>query len=179
MAPQDVLNFWFKTAKGKWFTKDAAFDAAIRDQFLDMYRKAVRGETEHWRVSPQGRLAEIIVLDQFPRNMFRETAEAYGSDQYALALAQEAIDVGADKKLNGTERQFLYMPFMHSESSEVHKHAIRLFLSLPPWKWGALFFELRHKNIIDRFGRYPSRNEALGRNSTPDERAFLKKHRGF
>jgi len=179
MTPQDILAFWFSESAGKWFKKSAAFDALIRERFLGTYEKAVRGETAAWRETPPGRLAEIIVLDQFSRNLYRDSAKAFENDAHALALAQEAVRIGADRALTGVQRQFLYMPYMHSESREAHQRALRLFLSLPIWCWGSLFFELRHKAIIDRFGRYPHRNEVLRRASTPEERNFLKTHKGF
>lgn len=175
---QDVLNFWFKESKpSQWFKKDAAFDDAIRSRFLSTYEAATKGETVAWRSTPEGRVAEIIVLDQFSRNMFRGTAQAFAADQQALALAQEAVALGLDKKLSRDERHFLYMPYMHSESREVHKKAFWLFLL--SFDWGGFKYERMHKKIIDRFGRYPHRNESLGRPSTPEEIEFIKTHPGF
>lgn len=136
-----------------------------------------RGETAEWRSKPAGRLAEVIVLDQFSRNMFRGSKEAFAYDERALALAEEAIRVGADKALSRTERRFLYMPYMHSESKEVHRRAVWLFLSL--FDWRTFSYELLHKRIIDSFGRYPHRNEILGRASTAEEKEFVKTHKGF
>ncbi len=177
----DIIRFWFKeTSPRQWFTKDKAFDEEIRTKFLEIFQKVVRGETKEWREVPEGRLAEIIVLDQFSRNMFRDTPEAFKYDQMALSLAQEAVRVGDDKKLTGTERYFIYVPYMHSESRDIHKKAIWFFLSLPfeDW-WSWIKFEFKHKKIIDHFGRYPHRNKILGRISTPEEVEFLKKNSGF
>lgn len=181
MTPQDVLTFWFsETSPRQWFAKDEAFDAKIRERFEETFYKALRGELREWRQTPQGRLAEILVLDQLPRNMFRNSPEAFSGDVLALSLAQEAVAQGIDKKLTPTERHFFYMPYMHSESREAHRKAFWLFLRLVPYgKWQAFRYEWQHKRIIDRFGRYPHRNEILGRLSTPEEIAFLKAHSGF
>lgn len=176
----DVLSFWFEECGPRqWFAKDPELDETIRRRFLSTYRRAAGGETQHWRRTPQGRLAEVVVLDQFPRNMFRDSPQAFATDPLALDLAQEAVRLGADKKLGASERHCLYLPYMHSESPAVHAEAVRLYLSLLPWKWVALIYELRHKRIIDRFGRYPHRNAVLGRVSTPEEEAFLAKDPGF
>ncbi|RJQ35288.1 DUF924 domain-containing protein [Candidatus Parcubacteria bacterium] len=157
--------------------KDEAFDTRLRERFLDTYWRVSKGETAYWRKEPQGRLAEIIVLDQFARNMFRGSSQAFEHDPLALSLAEEAVRVGADKKLAPKMRHFLYMPYMHSESREVHKKAVWLFLSL--WNWGTFWYELKHKRIIDRFGRYPHRNAVLGRESTEKEKKFISTHKGF
>ena len=179
-TPQDILDFWFRELSPmQWFSSDEKLDAQIRERFLETYEAALGGRTASWRETPQGRLAEIIVLDQFARNMFRGSAKAFAMDAHALELAREAVRVGDDKKLTTTERHFLYMPYMHSESREVHKETVKLFWSLMPWKWMALLYEYRHKKVIDRFGRYPELNEVLGRTSTPEEIEFLKKHKGF
>jgi uncharacterized protein (DUF924 family) len=179
MHPEDIITFWFTQSAGKWFGKNDAFDTEIRNRFLPTYEKAARGETADWRGTPHGRLAEVIVLDQFPRNMFRGTARAFESDTAALRLSEDTVHTGEDKKLSRMERQFLYMPYMHSESRDAHKKAVWLFASLLPWGWGAFVYELKHKKIIDRFGRYPHRNVALGRESTTEELAFLKTNPGF
>lgn len=178
MQWKEVLDFWFvETKPQQWFTKDEAFDARVRERFLETYLSIVRGETAEWRADPRGRLAEIIVLDQFSRNMFRGSPKSFEHDALALKLAEEAVQVGDDKKLLRKLRHFLYMPFMHSESRAVHKKAVWLFLSLlsPITLW----YELKHKKIIDRFGRYPHRNVVLGRESTEEEKKFLEDHHGF
>ncbi len=170
---QDILQFWFKdSTPEQWFRKDDSYDQMIRAQFFETHAAALRGELAHWRETPQGRLAEVIVLDQFSRNLFRNRPEAFVGDLAALILAQEAVRAGIDLKLGMTERQFLYMPYMHSESRKVHRTALELFTKLG--EPGALQYEILHKEIIDRFGRYPHRNEILGRDSTPEEIEFLK-----
>ena len=178
MTPESVLAFWFvESTPAQWFRKDNAYDATIRTRFWETYQKAIKGELEEWRKTPQGRLAEVIVLDQFSRNLFRNSGEAFAHDQKALALAREAVAVGDDRRLPRAQRRFLYMPFMHAESREAHRTAIWLFVSL--LNPGVVYFEWKHKHIIDRFGRYPHRNALLGRESTPEEIEFLKTHKGF
>lgn len=169
----DILRFWFEeTDPAKWWAKDDAFDQLIRGRFSGVHARATRCELFEWRTEARGRLAEIIVLDQFSRNMFRGSPLAFASDALALVLAQEAIAVRADAALSPTERSFLYLPFMHSESLKIHALALELYR-----KNGIqsnLDFELRHKQIIERFGRYPHRNGILGRQSTDEEIEFLK-----
>lgn len=169
---QDVINFWFEETKpSQWWAKDDDFDQLIIRTFSSVHDKATRCELFDWRVEPEGRLAEIIVLDQFSRNMFRDTSRAFGQDQMALILAQEAISRGVDKQLEPTERGFMYLPLMHSESLVIHEAAEELYRQ--NGTSSGLEFELRHKRIIERFGRYPHRNEALGRQSTNEEIEFL------
>lgn len=173
MNPQDVLHFWFDEATpAQLFKKDAAFDAEIRARFGATHQAAVHGELAAWRDTPEGRLAEIIVLDQFSRNLFRDDARAFATDGMALVLAQEAIRAGADRAIPSARLAFLYMPFMHSESHAIHAEATRLFRQ--PGLEDNYKFELKHRAIIDRFGRYPHRNRVLGRASTPEELAFLE-----
>ncbi len=173
MSAQSVLQFWFtEITPAQWWKVDLAFDKLVAERFGDIHEQAVRAELFDWRVTPQGRLAEIIVLDQFSRNIHRGTPRAFEADTLALALAQEAVAAKADKALTQGERVFLYMPYMHSESTSIHVVADSLFLENAPK--GNHDFELRHKAIIDRFGRYPHRNEILGRESTAEELAFLK-----
>jgi uncharacterized protein (DUF924 family) len=173
VTPYDeVLHFWFvETEPKSWWTADPAFDERIRGRFAALHARAARGELSAWRATPQGRLAEIIVLDQFSRNLFRGSAEAFAQDLAALVLAQEAVAAGAHRGLEPKQRTFLLMPYMHSESREVHAVAEPLFREFTPA--GNHDFELRHKAIVDRFGRYPHRNEALGRTSTLEEIEFL------
>lgn len=167
-----MLRFWFEEATpAQHFRRDPAFDAAIRTRFAGVQDEAGRGELAAWRDSVDGRLAEIIVLDQFPRNLFRDEARAFATDGMALVLAQEAVRAGADRHLPPTQRAFLYMPYMHSESRRVHVDAERLFRQ--PGLEKNYAFELKHRDIIERFGRYPHRNAALGRASTDEELAFL------
>jgi uncharacterized protein (DUF924 family) len=173
VTTQDVLAFWFEqTPPKKRWVSDPAFDEQIRDRFAGLLAQAQQGELFGWRRQPEGRLAEVIVLDQFSRNIYRDTPKAFAQDPMALALAQEAIAAGVDQALPQTERSFLLMPFMHSESRLIHASAERLFRENGPED--SYKFELRHKAIIDRFGRYPHRNAILGRESRPEEIEFLK-----
>ncbi len=170
---QRVLDFWFKEIDPKsWWKKDQAFDARIAREFGDLHTRAIQCELYEWRDTPHGRLAEIIVLDQFSRNIFRDTAQAFAADGLALALAQEAVRVQADNALTPAQKSFLYMPYMHSESPLIHEVALTLFEE--NGLQDNLNFEIRHKAIIDRFGRYPHRNTILGRQSTDEELEFLK-----
>ena len=169
----DVMSFWFKELEPKmWWKKSDEFDATIKSRFSSLHSAASKGELFSWRESAQGSLAEVIVLDQFSRNMYRDTLLAFQYDSTALVLSQIAIDKGFDKTLPDTERLFFYMPFMHSESALIHEQALRLFTELG--LENNLKFERAHKTIIDRFGRYPHRNEILGRKSTAEEVEFLK-----
>jgi uncharacterized protein (DUF924 family) len=169
----DVLDFWFaETGPEAWWKGDPQFDEAVRRRFGELHARAARGELYRWRAAPRGRLAEIIVLDQFSRNLFRDAARAFAQDLAALALAQEAVSAGAHLGLEAVERIFLLLPYMHSESREIHVVAEKLYREFAPAE--NLDFELRHKAIVDRFGRYPHRNEVLGRASTPEETKFLR-----
>lgn len=168
-----VLQFWFEaTAPAAWWRKDPAFDALIRQRFAALHAQAARCELWAWRATPAGRLAEIIVLDQFSRNLLRDTPGAFAQDPQALVLAQEAVRLKADEDLPPVQRSFLYLPFVHSESAVVHGEALALFtrLGLAP----NLASAKRHRDIILRFGRYPHRNALLGRVSTPQELDFLQ-----
>jgi uncharacterized protein (DUF924 family) len=172
VTAQAILRFWFEeTAPEQWWRADAAFDRLIGERYGTVHARAIRCELHAWRDSAKGRLAEILVLDQFSRNIHRGTARAFVSDPLALALAQEAVAAGADRELDAAQRAFLYMPYMHSESSAIHVIAETLFRTRT--SANSYDFELRHKAIIDRFGRYPHRNTILGRESTADEQAFL------
>lgn len=167
-----VLRFWFEEIEpANWWRKDPAFDATIRDRFGVLHRRALAGELYGWRASADGRLAEIVVLDQFSRNLYRDSPQAFAADGMALVLAQEAVAAGVDRLLPPERRAFLYMPYMHSESSLIHEQAVGLFAA--PGLADNLAFELRHQAIISRFGRYPHRNAVLGRESTAAEIAFL------
>jgi uncharacterized protein (DUF924 family) len=171
--PEAVLAFWFdRDTAAKWWSADAAFDRDIRTRFAGLIRQAFDGELHTWRDNPKGRLAEIIVLDQFSRNAFRNSAAAFAQDAVALVLAQEAVRLGVHASLSQEEATFLLMPFMHSESKKIHQHAEALFREFAPQT--NYDFELRHKAIIDRFGRYPHRNAILDRTSTEEELAFLR-----
>jgi uncharacterized protein (DUF924 family) len=173
MEQAAVLSFWFEDIEPKrWWSVDPEFDATIRERFLPLWQQAVAGELYEWRGTAHGRLAEVIVLDQFSRNVFRNTPEAYAQDPMALVLAQEAVASGALDHLSPVERTFLLLPYMHSESRLIHVEAERLFREWTPLENHD--FELRHKAIIDQFGRYPHRNTTLGRASTAEEIEFLK-----
>ena len=169
----EVLSFWFEqSGRERWWAKDADFDEAIRSRFGALHAAAGRGELHGWRDTADGRLAETVVLDQFSRNLYRDDSRAFANDGMALALAQEAVRRGDDRTVPVMRRQFFYMPFQHSESRKIHEIAVGLFASLGEPE--LLDYERRHKAIIDRFGRYPHRNRALGRPSTPEEAAFLE-----
>jgi uncharacterized protein (DUF924 family) len=173
MGADQVLSFWFVEAGPKsWWEPNPAFDGMIRRRFTDLHARACQGELFEWRVSAPGRLAEIIVLDQFSRNLFRGSALAFAQDLAALVLAQEAVAAGAQLALPPPQRAFLLLPYMHSESRAIHAVAVTLFREFAPAE--NLDFELRHKAIVDRFGRYPHRNAALNRDSTAEEIEFLK-----
>ncbi len=170
---QEIIQFWFEEIdSSKWWVKDKAFDQLLRDRFLELHAQANRCELFEWRQSALGRLAEIILLDQFSRNMHRDKPESFGSDALALVLAQEAVSIGADKELNTKQKSFLYMPYMHSESLVIHEQAVKLFDQKD--MEGSLNFEFKHKEIIERFGRYPHRNEILKRMSSDQELQFLQ-----
>jgi uncharacterized protein (DUF924 family) len=173
MKYQEILDFWFATdMQAFWFAKSNEFDQNLTDRFDTVLQQAAASELWRWRATVLGRLAEIIVLDQFSRNIYRNTAQAFAQDTQALSLAQEAIHLELDQHLKPHQRRFLYMPFMHSESKLIHEQALALFSALGDAN--TLNYELQHKQIIDRFGRYPHRNAILGRRSTPEELEFLQ-----
>lgn len=170
---QAVLDFWFEElTPAQWFKKDPELDGTIFQRFGELHARAAQCECYAWRSSAHGRLAEIIVLDQFSRNIYRHDARAFATDALALALAQEAVAAGADAALTSKQRAFLYMPYMHSESTVIHELAMQLFDQ--PGLEENFNYEVSHKAIIDRFGRYPHRNALLGRTSSDEELAFLK-----
>ncbi|WP_053842846.1 DUF924 family protein [Paracidovorax avenae] len=173
MTAHDVLHFWFdETTPEQWFRKDDAFDEAIRARFATLHRRASLAELWEWRTDAAGRLAEVIVLDQFSRNLLRGQAASFAQDGMALALAQEAIAQGLDTALPPPRRAFLYMPFMHSESTRIQAESVRLFTALG--QANNLDFALQHQAIVARFGRFPHRNAVLGRDTTADEALFLQ-----
>lgn len=170
---ESVLRFWLEeTPLEMLFAKHPAFDLQIRLRFGDLHTAATRGELADWRTTPRGILAEIIILDQFSRNIHRDEPQAFQHDAQALTLAQMAVQLKMDEGLSAKEKAFLYMPYMHSESLRVHEDAVRLFSQ--PGLETNLDFEMRHKAIIEQFGRYPHRNRILGRESTSAEIDFLK-----
>jgi len=174
MNPENILNFWYTEIDKKlWFKKDDEFDKLLRNNYLDLLHAASNNELYNWRTTIEGRLAEIILLDQFSRNIFRDQAAAFSNDKLALCLAQEAVAQNLDTDLKPSYRSFLYMPYMHSESLLIHEEALKLFSA--PGLEDNYQFEQRHKEIIAQFGRYPHRNDILGRTSKPDEIEFLTK----
>lgn len=171
--PQVILDFWFAPEnKPFWFAGDVQFDRQIRTRFLSVWQTAKAGELFAWRETMTGRLAEIIVLDQFSRNLFRNSATAFTQDGIALVLAQEAVRQPEFVEMQTQQRQFMFMPYMHSESVVIHACAIPLFAALNNAQ--ILDFEQRHQAIIERFGRYPHRNALLNRESSAEEIAFLQ-----
>lgn len=178
MTQEDVLQFWFTECSPKdWFQKNQEFDAMVRERFLALYVRVSKGETYEWRQTAQGRLAEILVLDQLSRNMFRNTPQAFASDMQCLTLAQEMVQSGHDQRLSISERKFAYMPYMHSESLAIQEVGVDLFTKL-----GAevnLRFMIAHRDVIVKFGRFPHRNPILGRVSSAEELAYVAEHGGF
>jgi uncharacterized protein (DUF924 family) len=169
--PKDVLAFWRDAGPEKWFAKDDGFDAACRENFLATYEAAAAGGLSAWETTPESTLALLIVLDQFPRNMFRGDARTFAADPLARAVANRALARGFDRQLVLADRQFMYLPFEHSELLADQERAVALFKATGDTelvKWAEL-----HLDIIRRFGRFPHRNKVLGRATTPDEQAFL------
>ncbi|GAD78739.1 DUF924 family protein [Vibrio ezurae] len=172
LSHSDVLHYWFTELEPQdWFRSNPDVDLQIKQRFMSLHQQAVQCELADWRGSASGRLAEIIVLDQFSRNLFRQSPLAFANDSLALALAQEAVSLGVDKTLPLSQRSFLYMPYMHSESLLIHQHGLQLFTQSD--LKNNREFHLQHTAILQRFGRYPHRNHALGRVSTPEEVTFL------
>jgi uncharacterized protein (DUF924 family) len=168
----EVLRFWFTDdARPFWFKRDAAFDAAIRERFSALVDRAHAGELDDWLDTPEGALALVILLDQFPRNIHRDHPAAFACDARAREAAGRAIALGHDRRLDPEQRTFLYLPFEHSESLADQERSLGLFTALGNAE--QLDYAVRHHEIIARFGRFPHRNAILGRSSTPEEKAFL------
>ncbi len=171
--PTTILHFWFQECTAAdWFTKNEAFDALLKQRFHTTLIAAKNGECFAWRKTIHGRLAEIIILDQFSRNVFRDTPAAFAQDSMALVLSQEAIESPEFSTLSIDEKKFMLMPMMHSESKIIHEIALEQFTQLGDAQ--TLEYEILHKQIIDRFNRYPHRNIILNRQSTDEELAFLQ-----
>lgn len=180
---KEVLEFWFGTPDDAdygqqrkiWFTKNLEFDEKVRSHFTSHYQQAATGQLDDWKTSPQGCLALIILLDQFPRNMFRGQPQAFATDSQALAYAQHAVTQGFDRELPPLQRWFVYMPFEHSEKIEDQYQSVELFEQLSDQEnlTEPLDYANRHFKVIERFGRYPHRNDILGRETTPEEAEFL------
>lgn len=171
-TPDEVLSFWREAGPDRWFAKDDAFDQACRDRFTPTYEAAARGDLNEWELTPEGALAIVLLLDQFPRNMFRGTRQVYKTDPVALMAADRAIERGFDTKVDPSFRRFFYLPFMHSESLRHQERSVTLNEALgeeDSIKWAR-----HHHDVIARFGRFPHRNAILGRETTPDEEAFLR-----
>lgn len=168
-----VLDFWFhELEEREWWRVSSELDQRIRDEFGDLHTQVAAGMAWPWRRSSRGRLAEIVVLDQFSRQIYRNKPQAFAFDGMAVALAQEMVSLHQDQQLPLRERAFCYLPFMHSESLAIHDSAAYLFATTG--LENTADFERRHRDIIARFGRYPHRNAVLGRPSTPEETEFLK-----
>jgi len=171
-TPADILAFWRDAGQAKWYTKNDAFDDEVRRRFLDLWRKAAAGQLAAWEATDDGALALVIVLDQFPRNMFRGDARAFSTDAQALEVASRAVARGADKRIDPGLVEFLYMPFMHSERLADQDRCIALFQGGGGRPDNVKFAQV-HADIVRRFGRFPHRNQVLGRATTPEEQAFL------
>lgn len=170
--PEDVIAFWFaKPTQALWFNATPGFDQGLRERFLGTYQAAVSGQLADWEHTPTGALALTIVLDQFPLNMFRGQPESFATEATARAVADRAIAHGFDEHLTPTERMFLYLPFMHSETLADQQRSVKLFEPLGLKE--SLYFAYHHRDLISRFGRFPHRNAILGRESTAEERAYL------
>ena len=168
----NVIDFWFKEITlDQWFKQDENLDLLVTERFIATHSSVVAGECSYWRNDPMGRLAEILVIDQFSRNIYRDDQQSFIYDSMALVLAQEAIRNNYHKDFEPNFKQFFYMPFMHSESNNIHNTALMLFAE--PGLEKAFDFELKHKSTIERFGRFPYRNKIMGRTSTPREEEFL------
>lgn len=196
-AAREVLEFWLGDARRdpravadrveRWFQPDAALDAEVRARFAPWVERAAAGELDAWKATPQGLLALVILLDQFPRNLHRGTAAAFAHDAAALALCREALESGADRALTPVERTFLYLPLEHTEDREAQARCVRAFEKLagscqPAWREvveDSLGYARAHQEVIERFGRFPHRNAALGRASTPEEERYLAEGGGF
>jgi uncharacterized protein (DUF924 family) len=169
-SAHSLVEFWSAAGYRKWFTKDELFDTALRERFLPLHEQAVRGELAAWRSLPESALALVLLLDQFPRNAFRGTARMFASDALARDEADRAVNAGFDRQVSPPLRVFFYLPFEHSESLADQERSVALQQDMSE----VLRYALEHRDIILRFGRFPHRNTILGRESTPEERAFLE-----
>ena len=173
LAPTDVVTFWKEAGPGKWFAKDEAFDALFRERFEAAHMAAARRELDHWAETPEGVLALMILLDQFPRNVWRNTGHAFATDPLARMFAVRALDAGFDRALENDLRRFLYLPLQHAEDMALQDRQLALFQTMErpaDDRWAE-----HHHAVVERFGRFPHRNAALGRETTAEERAFLER----
>lgn len=175
MKAEDVLNFWFvEHGADDWYSGDPEFDARCAARLSDIHARAVRSELWQWRRTVEGRVAEIILLDQLSRQLNRGDARAYASDTMALALAQEVVLQGMDADLPVEMKLFVYMPYQHAESLPVQEESVRLFEALGADEY--LPYAIEHRDVIAQFGRFPKRNAVLGRQSTPEELAYIEEN---
>ncbi len=171
-SPDAIVAFWHEAGPDRWFAKDHAFDAHCRERFLEAYEAAARGDLNEWELTPDGSLALVLLLDQLPRNMFRGTRRVYATDDTAALLAERAIDRGHDRAVAPDLRRFFYLPFMHAENPALQERSVALNEALGDEE--AIEFARHHRDIVARFGRFPHRNAVLGRETTPEEAAFLE-----
>jgi uncharacterized protein (DUF924 family) len=171
IGPMDVLAFWRAAGPDKWYERNAAFDSEIKHRFFSVWRAAEEGKLAHWEETPEGALALVIVLDQFARNMFRGDRRTYATDEFARAVADRAIARGFDRQVSHPERQFFYLPFMHSENLADQERCLELARAYGDDEFTK--YAEHHAEIIRRFGRFPHRNALLGRATNSDEQAFL------
>lgn len=171
-TPAEIVAFWREAGPDKWFERDDSFDQVIRSRFLATYEAAANGELAGWQDNVEGALALVLLFDQFPRNMFRGNARAFATDAAARAVADQALARGFDQATDPAMRQFFYLPFMHSEAPTDQDHSMRLYEALGDAE--QLRYATEHRDVIQRFGRFPHRNFVLGRETTPAEQAFLE-----
>lgn len=177
-TPQEILDFWFSDQMSRyWFAKSDDIDREITARFAETHEAAQAGRLDDWIAAPESALALVIALDQFPRNIFRGGPRAFESDDLALDHARTAIEKGHDQAMTPEQRQFFYLPFMHAEDRDVQDRSVELYEALG--NENSLHFAREHRDIVQRFGRFPHRNAILGRDSTPEEAEFLKTHSGF
>ena len=170
MEFETVIEFWKNAGEKKWFSKSSEFDSEFRTKFLDAHLAAAARKLDDWAGDPQGALALVVLLDQFPRNCFRDTAHMFATDPLARLFAKRAIDAGFDARVEKTIRLFFYMPLMHSEDLADQDRSVALFEKLGP---DLVKYAVTHRDIVARFGRFPHRNASLARDATPEEKAFL------
>ena len=173
----EIIAFWREAGPERWFSPDAAFDETCRARFLLTHEAAARGDPNEWELTPEGALAVVLLLDQFPRNMFRDTRRAFATDPAALDAADRAIEKGCDRRIDPALRRFFYLPFMHSEELADQERSVAL--NEASGDGDAATWARDHRDLIARFGRFPHRNAVLGRESTAEEQAFLAEEAAF
>ncbi len=170
MRFETLIEFWKNAGEARWFSKNADFDAELRTKFMDAHLAAAARKLDAWAERPDGALALVVLLDQFPRNCFRDTAHMFATDPLARRFALRAIDANVDAEVDDALRLFFYMPLMHSEDLALQDRGVAIFEKVKP---DLAKYAITHRDIIRRFGRFPHRNAALGRETTPEEKAFL------